>query len=305
MATNNSSVPAGKSPNSDLVKRIQDAAKVMGITEEQVWLGLAKLGIKEGDADALDLLNAETTTEADAKVAFEKACLDIGPARFKAGWAVLKGGNQKAAAEQKQPKLSKVAEWTDQALVDAYGVECDSRIVDELNKRSKGQPFVIFNEDGSISSTVTVELLRCARRLASSQKMMETYPVEGTLRRLCRAGEFPQLRLEECPLHANTLLVNGYCDECQMSWAGVSMDARVVVRIAMNAKQIKEKSLAYIDRQKLIEMVSKDGGTSLLNIPPVHLAYYDAKEENCLPVLTRRVSKDSGGKDPFYVHKQY
>ena len=304
MATNNSSVPAGKSPNSDLVKRIQDAAKVMGITEEQVWLGLAKLGIKEGDADALDLLNAETTTEADAKVAFEKACLDIGPARFKAGWAVLKGGNQKAAAEQKQPKLSKVAEWTDQALVDAYGVDCDSRIVDELNKRSKGQPFVIFNEDGSVSSTVTVELLRCARRLAPSQKMMETYPVEGTLRRLCRAGEFPQLKLEECPLHADTLLINGYCDKCQQSWAGVSMDARVVVRVGVNAGEIK-KNMSYLDRQTMIATLTKEGAESYLSIPPIRLAYNAAREAVLLPVLTRRISKDSGGKDPFYVHKQY
>jgi len=303
MATK-SSIPAGASPEANvLTKRVEEASKVMKITEDAVWTGLAQIGIEKGDADALALLDAETTTEKDAQGATVFGGVPV--VRFKAGWAALKG--QKADAKPADPrplKLGKVAEWTDQDLIAAYGVDCDSRIADELDRRAKAQPFVIFNEDGTVCASATGELLRSARRLTRDQRMPETYLVEGSLRRVCRAGEFPQNWMEECPLHADTTLVNGYCDKCQLHWTKVPMEARVVARLAVGMGEVK-KGMTSAERAAFVLDLEENGAASLLRVPAIRLKHDEAKENNQLPILRRRVSKDSRGKDPFYAHRTY
>jgi hypothetical protein len=275
----------------------------MGISPDAIWGHLAELGVDKDDM-GLSILDAPTTTEADAERFFVHGTSEAGAlakvARFKAGWLILKGKKIDAPAEgEKRPSLRKVADFSDEALLKEYGPDADTRVVDELASRSKGNNVIVFNDDGT---TVNVEVSLTLLKLSRRQKPPRTYLVNGKLATVHAVGEFPSSFAEECPIHGNVILADGFCEQCQNSWKGVPEEDRVIVRVASG--YLGQQTLTYI--AQLISWVRSKGAKYLLDETPVIGARYDElKKDDSLPKLRRKMSRTKNG-DPFFVeHKTY
>lgn len=302
-----------------LEQRVQKAAKVMKITEDELWAGLGKMGIGKGDEDALELIEAETTTEADAQKAFcgqgpdhhvpsnwEKEILPS-TVRIRAGWAILKNrrNDEKPityAEFAERVLVRPIAQYKDEELIGAYGEECSSDILDELNRRSSGRPFVVFDEGGKVDAEMSIRMLRIARRQPTSPQHVVMNDGKSISLRLHPVGAFPTFWVEECPIHPNVILVDGYCEECDETFDGISEGDRKAIRIYADVV-----GSAVMDRQfvhDMLKRVRKDGSGYLLELPAAFRRFNELEEIERLPVLRRRPSTMGGKKDPFYMHNR-
>jgi len=310
------STSAGNSSNLvNLKERAERAAKVMHIPIETLWMYLSHIGIEQDHEDGLALLEADTTQEGDARrIMVEEG--RVGIARFKAGWAVLKGKTENAKTTDTGSQilsLLKTAEhMSDKELIEQYGPDCTSNIVEELKRRSNDRSFIIFLDNEKVDVDNSLKLLRTARR----QEIPSTYSIQtpngNTVVKTYRVGEFPMLFLEECPFHKDTLLVNGYCEECRCNWENISYDSRVMIRVALDTGHIKIDNMSYHNLGNLImsfgSSTSASGGVHLgTSMYPFCRADYrqefdDLKQENRLPVLRRKLSNDT--KSDVYVQRR-
>lgn len=294
-------------PTDVFQQKVEKAAQVMKITPVELMRHLADLGI-EPDADGLALLEASTTQESDAKrVMVEGKEPQVKIARFKAGWAILKGSSEKADKASETSDLIKALRPTDQysdkELIEQYNAECSSKIVDELRKRSNGRPFIIFMNNGHLNIGATAELLRLARR----QETPATYiigeqnnggVVEKQIVKVCQLGEFPMTYVEECPLHG-IILAGSYCEKCGNTWDGIKEEDRVIVKVANNGgNELVNRGVVAIN--ELIEKVRKEGAQFLLSTPSIRAKYDELKIDDKLPKLRRRMSQSKGVADPFH-----
>lgn len=281
-----------------LQARVDQAAKVMGITPDAAWQLLGELGIEKDSPDALSLLEAETTTEGDARRYF----VDPGKvkiARFKAGWSILKGKGSDASPKDASigdliKSMRTPAQMSDEELLNAYGPDCPATVCDELQKRSQGRAFIVF--DGEKVNVAGSSILL---KMSRTRETPADYPVNGKTVRTFRVGEFPMLWIEECPIHRDVVLANGYCEKCGQDWSVVPNDDRVAVRVAVNMAAVGADTLA--DIAKIVAGVQEKGSAYVLGIGKVRLEYDELAEEHELPVLRHRFSSRHNGKAcPFY-----
>jgi hypothetical protein len=313
----------GVPPCPQLEQRVTAAAKVMSISVEEMWKALNAVGI-ENSQDGLTILDADTTTEGDAKPYF---CNDLSHsgvlgadkavkiAKFKAGWSILKG---RVKAEIKETNgvaaivesLKPIDQLPDEKLLEKYaqqGQDCSDTIMNRLKSICHNRPFVVFSDSctgDQVDIPETLKLLRIARR----QDTPSTWLVERNgvkvMVRPAAVGEFPNAWLEDCPIHGDTILVDGYCEKCQNSWKGIIMEDRVMVRVASEVGVIDR---SYVAIKNWIELILQKSGylkswkDSLA--PNAFLRYNELKEENKLPILRRKMSK--GQSCPFGTHKTY
>jgi hypothetical protein len=292
-----------------LQARVQQASKVIKITEEQAWECLEELGIEKEDEDGIALLEAETTKENDAKEVFKKYAK---PARFAAGWRILKGKTEKQKTDN--PSMTDVIQtfrpihtYKDRELLEQYGPEASSEIIDELLKRSHGRPFIIYKEDGeTIDLHNSVLMLRTARRHETKQYHVLLRDSGSTEQvRLYRADEFPKMWLEECPIHHGTILTDGYCDKCNNTWKGIHDSKRVIVRVACDLG-VKYDLRGIHELMKALRECGSIEEHPIMDIPKVALRLKELQEEDNMPKLKKRLSASSMGKqDPLFQHKTY
>lgn len=301
---------------SPLKVRVQQAAKVMKITEEMVWQCLLKLGIEEQDEDGIALLEAETTKESDAKEEFKAY---VKPIRFTAGWRILKGipANKFAVQTNKNGVLQvggvdeliksfrPIHTYKDRELLEHYGPEASSEIIDELLRRSNGRPFIIYDGE-TIDKDHSVEMLRTARRHETKQYHVLLRNGQPEQVRLYRADEFPKMWLEECPIHHGTILTDGYCDKCRNTWKGIHDSKRVVVRVACDTGT-KYGDISSIHR--LLKSLRDCGSIEehpIMDVPEISMRLKELQEEDNMPKLKKRLSASSAGKqDPLYQHRTF
>jgi len=289
---------ATKKPLSDSLKtldaRIKEASSIMKKPVGQIVTYLSKMGI-DHDETGISLLDAETTKEEDAKPIFvDKGNVPI--AKFRLGWAILKG-QSKSSAKRTETSKRPVPQWSDEDVVKAYGPDAPVNIIAEMKKRGDDKRFIVFGSDGNIDVETTVTLLRLSRR----QPIPATYQVKGELVRVHRVGEFPQIHFEECPLHQEVVLAEGYCEKCKTSWSKIDMDKRVLVRVGKMAIP----SLGDDVEKRLTLMTELEEGSTpkILTTGEVKMLYDELAEDGKLPILKRRASSSANGSsDPFYVH---
>jgi len=182
-----------------------------------------------------------------------------------------------------------------------YGEKAPDDVVDELHKRSNGRPFVVYKSeiDGLVDCEASLRMLREARRRATPT----FYKFADTLKVLWCAGEFPGEVYEECPLHPDVLLVDGFCDQCGHTWEGVTEMNRQFVRV------VRDNGRAPDDGPSIRQMIDSSMlKSSELGTPPIVQDYpkdwvdfQRMVEENRLPSLKRRMSIPTGvgRQDPF------
>jgi len=294
----------------ELDQRVREVAAILDIEESEVWETLEAMGVERSNANALELLTVaddgvlKDLLEDEGNI-FAKAKL----LPRKRAWMTLTRPSldprvhtsvmpDASAMEKLVDVIRPIEQWSDKELMEAYGPDCESRILNELSKRARDQTVIVFGEDGEVSVQASLELLRTSRR----QKPPGTYLVDGKMYRTCRVGEFPQMWIEECPIHEDTILADGYCEKCGDTWKEVPDHARIVVRVAKMAGQIGTKS-HYMIREAI--NTARSDVKDLLAIPKVGMLHRELREDDRLPRLRKRVSAGYSSADPFFVHRQY
>jgi len=283
-----------------LSDRISKAVEILKIPEVELTGILKSLGI-EKDEFSLKLLETGSIKEDDAKSPFILKGIPL--ARFIAAWRIING---KDPFEQDKMHFSTnvqnihttlntpIGQWSNRDLLEKYGRDCPTEIEEELKKRSRERPFIIFVEEEKIDIDTSLKLLALARR----QPMSSTYKVDDTIYKVYRVGEFPLEFFYECPCHPNTLLVEGYCDESGVTWIGASresgdddMEKMQFCRLIVNSGKLSvdENLLATLSLKELRK-----------RSPKISLQFDELKELGQLPNLKRRLSKGTG-RDPFHV----
>jgi hypothetical protein len=284
---------------------------------------LSDMGIDDSEF-GMKILEASTTEFNDFANAFKaKYDTDSGKTftipvpRLKIAWMILKGQdpfkekeiplsttiiNQNSDIATMIKQLKPIGQWSDIELVSIYEKNCPMQVEEELSKRAKDRPCIIFNDDGKVNVETSLILLREARNCPTPS----TYLVDKKIYQVYKVGEFPMNVMYECPIHSDVLLVNGYCEQCGTRWDLDSdsdlikqdtFDKYVFLRLLSETTRIDPIGLKMLISQSFDEL------TSLY--PKILLKYNELKEEEKLPTLKRRISKARNG-DPFrIIHKEY
>lgn len=293
---------------SPLQERVAQASKVMRMTEDEMWSYLSTLGIDKDGEDSLSLIEAETTRAEDAIGVF----VGVPAPRFHAGWAILKGKSKKEVSsangtEELIKSLRPIEQYSDQELVAEYGPEASSRVVDELRRRSKDNPFVVFSDE-AVDQEMTLKMLRLARR-SLTHDAHSYLDAEGKSKtyRLFRIGQFPAVWIDESPIHPDVILADGYCHRCQNTWDGIEEKDRIIVRVACDVGGVDVGSAAKI-HELISKIREKKSADFLLEVPVISARYEELSENNRLPILRRRATATGpdGKRDPLFVkHRTY
>ncbi len=289
---------------------VQSAAEAMKIDVRTCLECLKEMGVEPDDSDALELLRSEDVTDADGEKFFVSSG-SVKIARFRKGWRILRGAQKQLLVEQAPTKdglaqlaatLRPVSQYKDKELIEQYGEDCSSEILAELEKRSKGKKFVVFNKDGNVNVDATLTLLRQARK----GSVTSTWLVDGTLKDVHPLGLFPKSKIEICPLFPEIVLIDGYSDRLKDTWKGIPMDVRIAVRVARDIGFIDINSKAHLARfMSDLRSVLNPKEWILSISPEIRKKYEELQEMNRLPILTKRPSlAKNGTADPFYVAKR-
>jgi len=306
--------------NSEFVRRIQEAAKVMRIKEEDLTSVLADLGVGVEDDDATDILEQSLSwEEAKGPVASK----GVKPARFNAGWTILCGQEFPPKPHKPQgPTLANpgndglveliksqrpASQWKTEELLDAYNEDCPEDVITELSRRAKDEPVIVFQEDGKVNADASLALLKQVRSGGKIPDMYISKNADGSqcVTKTCRVNEWPMKFVEECPLHNDVVLAGGFCEKCQANWQNINDANRQIVRVASDVGVAPENPMAIISLIEEIERGASGVANPLLKVPSVKLSWEDRTKDGDLPKLTRRLSKDKKNADPFFYHRKY
>ena len=303
-----------------LQERTAKAAEILKTDKAIISLALVNMGVEE-DEFSLKLLSQSTALE-DFMRALEEAgsaptsSSENGPdglvytgsvggeyklpalPRLRAAFDVLQGrdmpdqtatgstGDTNQVAFMYKP----TGQWSNEELLQSYSKDGTGvNVEEELERRGKGKPFIVFNDDESVDIESSVKMLKKAR---SNPKMPERFPVDGELKRLYRVGEFPLDFLFECPFHPEVLLVDGYCEVSGIVWVTLNEEHMQLCRMIDDDHDISDmdqKKLAKTSIKEIKEM-----------FPNTAAKFEEQKELGQLKSLKRKISQ-GGGRDPFHV----
>lgn len=182
----------------------------------------------------------------------------------------------------------------------------DNFVGKRLKDLSKGQPFIVFNTDGTVNREASVQLLQ---EIRNGYPARETFAVEGRPQKIYRVGERPEELANENPLYpGRALRPNGDCDQTNRSWNGVTDPVRILVYLAVT--RTREIRIAQIDdaHRILDQVMSGDAEAAIRQRnPQASILYDDLASKGNLPSLKVAPSGTAVGgtvNDPF-GHKKF
>ena len=228
-------ISTGASWEAEFNGRLQAFAKTTGITIEKVKEVLSSLGVDGTTEQSLTIIDSDEFLPINDL--FE-AFVDSGltkKALLRAAMPHLRGKTYlgktedfsvsnllKDIVESSRPLTS----LTDEQLLDKYD-SYDTEVLRILRERTHGRNCIVFNQDGTVNKTVSLELVKIAKK----QQTPSSYPVNGKLVIVRRAGHIPSSPLEESPFFSGEALVNGYCEKSGTIWNEISQENRIFVRV--------------------------------------------------------------------------
>jgi len=122
--------------------------------------------------------------------------------------------------------LTPPSNWDTEDLIKRYDPQ-KVAIVDELNRRANGFPCLVLADDGTVDVERTLVMLD---HIADGIKTSTEMWVDGKCFPVFRAGEQPVKYADVCPITGD-FLVDDYSPKIKRSWAGVKVDARLIVLV--------------------------------------------------------------------------
>ncbi len=189
-------------------------------------------------------------------------------------------------------------------LLGRYNPQEEDAVAKRLLDLSKGQPCIVF-ADGVVDAETSGTLLDEIRRGFPPR---ESIVVGGVPRRIYKVGERPDNLVDENPIYpGRPLRPDGTCDQTNRSWAGVPLSTRQLVRLAVEAGEIK----VSIDKaHDILDMVmgtweGEEGATRMSKLmtrfQKAGLRYQELKGTGNLPTLRIPLGGHTDRlQDPFY-----
>jgi len=201
------------------------------------------------------------------------------------------------------PSDKPVGQWTDLKLVEELnpGHDQSDEAATVLDNKVQGRAFVVYDDEeaGVVNIPTTMKMLGAAKR----GRTPIHYSVGDCLKKLYRAIERPNVVFHQCPLHPDTLLMEGYCDTCGQTWDGkMETEALQFVRLVLEAGEAPERAP---DVRALI-VLAKAGVEALkAEYPKVAVTFKERKKDGTLPNLRQRSSAGRGVSDPMNPGKRF
>jgi len=260
--------------------------------QESLENSLKNLGVTDSEI-GIELLDSEFFT---FELFRDSLDIKLPIARLQLCFSKLKAASQKkqdvSNLETLVSSLKPVGQWSDLELLDKYSKNCSFDIEEELKKRTKNNPCIIFDSSNQVDVEKSLYLVRMARH----QVTPATFKIKEEIYQVFRVGEFPLDVFYECPFHKNTLLVNGYCESCGHEWDTKDYDKNVFFRLISQNENVDIR----LYRSKSFNELKSF-------FPKVFLKYQELKETGDLPSLKCKLSKSQSG-DPFRIssnHRTY
>lgn len=305
-----------------LSARFEQAAKIAGLTVDEIKTYF--VSPENTTDDDLVETSVRLTNIEDIEVEYNsKPGNPILPAKVKTALKLVIGAVSESiqtTTPSPQPEISMleqllkssrpVQQWSDEEILKAY-IESDREDLEsELNKRAKGQRFIVLTgkEPEEIDIDATLKMLKRARKetipsyiKTADNKVINIYRVEEYhLDNRARA---------ESPLRPAVALFDDFCHVSNVNFSGITQEARVYIRL------IHERygDLSRSDENDMVFTARKEGYAGLVALYPELEQTYRAREiEGTLPSLRlveKVASKYSSGKlDPFKAsssHRSY
>jgi hypothetical protein len=300
--------------SSPLSARVSKASEVLGVTPDQIVKALQNEGI-EDNPQGLLVLDAPTTTIEDittilfsvdkglsGKTLKVKAAAgilkDSGCERPKA--EVTNAGSGQTIADALK-SVRPIQQWNDRELLEKYVQDRDPEIEQELHNRANSRHFVVLKtgkfEPGKeeIDIENTLDILKMARKKVTPSFL----PLEGGvvspiyfITELNMADRVVEL----CPI-CGASLFKGWCEKCQVTFAGVGDDERAYVKLIVDTDDINSRH----DRKDVVTSASKGLEDLKLTWPTLAPKFDELKLTNSLPRLRIINSRPNTISDPFFA----
>lgn len=308
--------------SSPLTPRIQHAADLLSVPEEALEQALKEAGVDNDDTGFM-LMEASTTELEYIELEVLKK-IQAPVLKKKAAASILKGKDPFKRGDHPERRVVKaddsgkvidtVAEtikslrpidcWRDEELLIAFDKDRDPQIEDELNKRAKGQRFVILknNEEDNIGEE-SIDIDASLRLLKKSRKHKIPTFVPGPDNMIVPVHRITDLNIHDriveiCPI-CGELLFKSYCDKCGISFVDVTDDCRAYMKIVVDEGLINKTVMS--DRKALMAAASKGIGELRKIYHQADPKYRELKLSDNLPKLRKVQGMPDKIADPFYV----
>ena len=129
--------------------------------------------------------------------------------------------------------VKKAEKMTLKELVEYFNpFDGQNAVYNQLVSRSKGEAFIVYNDDRTVNVGVTLLLLS---EIQSGYNGRADINVDNVVKKVYKITEIPDVYVDENPLYRNRpLRPDGTCDQTGRSWQGVPTNIRQLVRLAMD-----------------------------------------------------------------------
>jgi hypothetical protein len=304
-----------------VILRAEKAAQTLKVESQKLLEVLEDVGITD-DPDGFSVLNSPAVTADDLT---DILVTHLGAKKLlaKVAASLLKNPEgstvelDKVEVVKPQPNyVSDIAsllksnrpieQWDDRALLDEFIKTRSHESELELDKRAKHQKFVVLLpgkfEPGK--EQVDVEATLVLLKMARKKTVPSVIPNGDVFSVVYRVTELnPEDRITEiCPICGESLY-QGYCEKCQLSFAGVGDDERAYVRMVADSSTFEKKSLS--DRRAIHASATKGLEDLKMTWPSLAQHFDELKLTNSLPRLRVIENRPSTRvSDPFFVNGQ-
>jgi len=198
--------------------------------------------------------------------------------------------------------MRKAETLTAAELLERYNPrEPKSSVAKRLKELSDGKAFIVFPSGNKIDWETSKELLNDLR---DGLPERTTTFVNGIPTPVYRVGERPDNYMDENPIYPGRMLRSAStCDQTGRSWAGVSMEVRQLLWLAITETgEISIQSLSHA--HDIMDKVVADNAMKLFRqrCPEASLKFDELSQTGGLPSLKLKAGSQGKSKDdPFYA----
>lgn len=273
--------------NAELKTRIENAAKILGVTPADIK---AKFVAQEhaNDDDLVESVIGMTS--------YDEMCPPDSTLPHKTKLALkMVFGNQPSKPTTTEPKsetsiLSQllqssrpIQQWSDEELLRSYIEKDQEEYEFELNKRAKGRRFIVLSnrETDEIDVVASLGMLKRARKEEIPSFYVTADNVSIHVYRIEDYHRDNRIR-SESPLRPGVALFDDFCPVSNISFAGVSMAARRLLRLIREV----EGEMPKRDEKHLVEIAREHNVDGLLReYPELTDTYMRKVASDTLPTL--------------------
>jgi hypothetical protein len=197
-----------------------------------------------------------------------------------------------------------VEQMSDKDLLNLWIEKREESMERELNKRAKGQPFIILKmkktEPGKeiIDAEFSLEMLKSSKKRTNPSIVPYENNTFATVYKITELNIDDRL-IEYCPFCGETLW-KSYCSKCESNLSGIGDDERVFIKMVVDAKKINVRTMS--DRKAAIVCALKGIEQLKESWPSLRDRFDEEKLLGTLPVLKTLANRPPNIKvDPFNI----